>query len=426
MTADENLSKIKSGVRSNFRSLISSNAFRAWLLSDEKHKDGLVVVNNSFVFREGVKTNKNSNFLAVSLNGAGNVGDEIYVVRNFAMNSDFKFVSGKAKNKPHQEEFENILTSEIDNIGDLVFILIGKVDDSILLTEEIDQDGFEKVIWNPEQEELVKFEDNSISISDTFDEQAIWDKICDLYRENAERAPDDLREDVGKVLDKLQDRAKAALVIPKATDEFGLGVTDAVNQILIEERDRYQQALSKCNGNPIEDQAAFNEILRISYNFASDATTFLRLVVSVCDLKPIILWGTISEHFDLSTAFRQLPWERSRKKASLKSYIDVVGDARNSAFHNLFPFRKTLEISLPESSVKGAMLSIFSEYTKKKNNQLVYRDKELVDVLTEFTRARQRQIPSSFWSSNLKVMNATISLFNATSAHLKRLRTVSV
>ena len=71
------------------------------------------------------------------------------------------------------------------------------------------------------------------------------------------------------------------------------------------------------------DPRAFNEVLRLPYNFAGDAKTFIELIVSICDLKPVVLWGTIGSHFALSEAFRALPWMRSRNKASLKKYVDT-------------------------------------------------------------------------------------------------------
>ena len=48
-------------------------------------------------------------------------------------------------------------------------------------------------------------------------------------------------------------------------------------------------------------------------------------------------------------------------------------------------------------------LQIFAEHTKKGSNKLTYQDKELVDVLTEFTRARARSLSLSFWQKNLDV-----------------------
>jgi hypothetical protein len=131
--------------------------------------------------------------------------------------------------------------------------------------------------------------------------------------------------------------------------------------------------------------------------------------VSICDLKPIVLWGTIAEHHALSVAFNQLPWARSKRKASLKNYQQAIADARNSAFHNLFPFRKALRVPLPETAIGAPQLQIFSEHAKKSSNELTYTDKGLVDILVEFTRVRERSLPVSFWERNGEVMSMGMS-----------------
>lgn len=161
-----------------------------------------------------------------------------------------------------------------------------------------------------------------------------------------------------------------------------------------------------------------NDILWIAYNFASDAITFIRLIVSICDLKPVVLWGTMEKHFALAEALRNLPWHRHRNKPVLSNYCTTIADARNSAFHNLFSFRKSLDVALPEDSLQEAKMRIFSEHTKKRQNVLLYQDKEFVDLLFEFTRARERQVSLQFWERNLSVMDVTVELCDATSDFL--------
>jgi hypothetical protein len=78
-------------------------------------------------------------------------------------------------------------------------------------------------------------------------------------------------------------------------------------------------------------------------------------------------------------------------------------------------------VLLPEDALGAPELQIFSEHTKKSENRLVYRDKELVEVLVEFTRARERALPLTFWQKNLDVMNATIGLFEQTNSFVKLL-----
>src|SRR6185436_565755 len=234
-------------------------------------------------------------------------------------------------------------------------------------------------------------------------------------------ADDLLRDAFGEALDRLQSQAVAELKLPDRNVPKDGGMTNAIVEVLREHRNTYSDALARCDGDPEKDAEAFNEVLRIAYNFATDAITYLRLIIKVCDLKPIILWGTIAEHFELSEAFKQLPWTRAQTKASLDSYIATIGDARNSAFHHLFPFQKTLRISVPAAAFREAELRIFSEHARKRENQLNYQDKELVGVLLEFTRARERKVAPGFWRKNLDVMDCTIRLFGATDNFLRLL-----
>lgn len=86
--------------------------------------------------------------------------------------------------------------------------------------------------------------------------------------------------------------------------------------------------------------------MRVAYNFSDDAIKVLELLVSVADLKAVLLWCTIKEHFDVAEAFRNLPWTKSRKKASLDRYREIIGGVRNRAFHNLLALDRTVEANL--------------------------------------------------------------------------------
>jgi hypothetical protein len=87
----------------------------------------------------------------------------------------------------------------------------------------------------------------------------------------------------------------------------------------------------------------------------------------------------------------------------------------------LFPFRKSLDVILPEKALRDVSLRFFSEHSRRKENRLDYQDKQLADVLLEFTRARDRRAPAQFWYKNLEVMDATIQLFVSTCDFLKTL-----
>lgn len=392
--------------------------FVAWD-DDEKPSPGdVLLINNSFVFRD-VKTNKADEYAAFVV-GDAEPARAVAIARGARFNSPFKRMVAASSNLPVCSSLIENIPDQLDKLGHLVFLLIGEVQDSAIVESVLKFGTYETVIWDPAIPEVARVEGSRIVVSRTDDEELVWKAISkDLSVDEGTLAS--LRSDLGIALDKLQDQAVANVRIPKPGEEVGAGITDAILAVIREQRDDYAKALEDKIPESSGPAAisSLNDILRIAYNFASDATTFLRLIVSICDLKPIVLWGTISEHYGLSAAFNALPWSRSTNKPSLKNYQQAIGDARNSAFHNLFPFRKSLRIPLPDAALGDPALQIFSEHSKKGQNQLTYKDRELVDVLTEFTRARERNLSMSFWTKNLEVMNSTIRLFERTNDFVK-------
>jgi hypothetical protein len=365
-----------------------------------------------------VKTNKAAEYLCLLVEDSPEQSG-IGVAVGMSINVDFKRVAAASSNPPQLTPLKSAVEPQLSELGHLVFLLIGEVQDTEIIEAELHHETFDAVVWDPTSIDDVSLEPRRIIVKQTVDEALLWTKLTERLIAAGIDPHSALRTAFGVALDKLQDKARAKVVIPASGTEPGFGITDSILAVLREQRDQYAMAVMRSSARGSDEAAAINDVLRIAYNFASDATGFLRLIVSVCDLKPIVLWGTIAEHFALSQAFHALPWSRSKSKPSLKNYQQTIADARNSAFHNLFPFRKSLRVLLPEAALGAPELQIFSEHTKKSDNQLVYQDKELVDVLVEFTRARERSLPLAFWQKNLDVMNATIALFEQTNTFVK-------
>lgn len=409
-------------IADSVRRLIQHPRFTAWMASENPRTGDVILVNNSFVFRD-VKTTKADKFLSLTIKEAP-AAPEIGVATGIRFNLDFKRIAGASTNLPVSLPLPDAITPQLARLGHLVYLLIGAVEDTEIVECALNHAAFSKAVWDPTISEVVHVEDDRIVFKRTDDEDLVWQAIVGHYAAIRETEPENLREAVGVALDELQDQAKARVQIPEPGEETPDGITDAVLTVLREQRDEYSAAVATCAQGGAGAAAALNDVLRIAYNFASDATGFLRLIVSICDLKPIVLWGTIAEHYSLSEAFHALPWSRSNKKPSLKNYHQSIADARNSAFHNLFPFRKSLLIRLPEAALGTPELQIFSEHGKKSDNQLSYRDKELVDILVEFTRARDRRVSLAFWQKNLELMDATVCLFERTNNFIKALAQV--
>lgn len=385
----------------------------------------VLLINNSFVFRDDVKTNKADAFLSLVVEDPAAEPD-IAIARGVRFNVDFKRMASASTNLPALDPLGTQIAPQLEQLGHLVFLLIGEVEDTEVIESPLNHGAFSIVVLDPTIREIAQVETNRIVVSRTDDENLIWNAVATQFATGGIEIPIGLRDALGVALDHLQDQAVARVRIPQPGEGVAAGITDAILEVLREQRDEYAVAVDACAGGGATSGSSLNDVLRIAYNFASDATGYLRLIVSVCDLKPIVLWGTIAEHYALSEAFHSLPWSRSKRKPSLKNYQQSIADARNSAFHNLFLFRKSLRVPLPEAALGAPELQIFSEHTKKSGNQLTYKDKELVDVLMEFTRARERSLPTSFWQKNLDVMNATISLFERTSEFAKMLASARV
>jgi hypothetical protein len=124
--------------------------------------------------------------------------------------------------------------------------------------------------------------------------------------------------------------------------------------------------------------------------------------------------------------FRELPWIKSKKKASLARYLETIGGARNHAFRNLFAFERSLEVDVSDLSLKARRLLLFPAHVNRRGGgSLEYEDQELIDVLTQFTRAPETIVSPTFWERNSSVMHALRTLLKSTANALDMLRRTS-
>lgn len=391
--------------------ILNHPTFKEWAEPITWAEGDLLLVNNSFVFRD-VSTTKSPLYLAYTVDAAGEFTN-LRVAAPSGFNSDFRRIPKKGAESVSLSPLSKTVREQHENLGKMVYLIIGQVDDTIVQSVPVEIGAFECVTWDPTITSNCQVQATSIVVRQTFDEESLWQVVLGHLPESLLR--DEAKQKFGDALDQLQDMAVAHLRLPQPGAAFDGGVTSAICNILRQERSAYADAVKN-----LPTPAALNDVLRIAYNFAGDATNYIRLVVSICDLKPLVLWGTVAEHYKLSECFRQLPWTRRNKKPSLKNYESTIKDARNSAFHNLFPFRKSLSVNLPTDALEDAELRIFSEHSKKKDNTLNYMDKPLVDVLVGFTRAREVRVADRFWEKNIAVMDATIALFEATDVLLRK------
>jgi hypothetical protein len=227
---------------------------------------------------------------------------------------------------------------------------------------------------------------------------------------------DALEKAYAQSFEKMQNEARLIMNLPQpASIRKSNSFIEQLENSVIGQKKFYELALGKCTSGQDPNEINLREIMRISYNFADDAIKLIQLLVSLSDLKAIVLWLTLKSHFDLAESIRNLPWTKSDKKASPDYYVEKIKGARNHAFHNLLLFDRTIEADLSGVQVHAKKLTILPPYSQRKNNvPLDYEDREIVEILSEITRATETVVTLDFWIKNLAVLESFERLLSST------------
>ncbi|MBI4178961.1 hypothetical protein HY522_06045 [bacterium] len=405
------------------RRIESHPEFKKWASDEHVAEGDLILINNSFVFRE-VQTEKSPLYLAVEVGPGGRLKTPPTVTTlPSRQNLDFRRFAA-TQPRPVLQSLQASISQQKKMLGHLVFGLIGSVSEDRRVEAAPRTGSISRIVWNPAARELLTMIGDVVEINSVEDEEALWSAYMSAADASGLTVSPQTQPEFAEALDTLLGLGAASLRLPQPEMRPHTGILDTIVKALREHVSDYGAVLVKYTRAQADESRKihFNEVLRVAYAFSQEASTLLRLIVSVCDLKPLVLWATIDKHHDLSEALKSLPWTRSRRKPSLKGYIDLVGDARNRAFHNIFPFDKALHFELPDGALAGAELRIFSEFgSRSHGNELSFHDKALAEVMLGFTRARRRPTPDTFWQKNEAVMKGMVDLFAETNALLKDL-----
>lgn len=411
---------IADGVRSSVERVLSSDTFGAFKNAQPGAEGDLVVINNSFLYRDTVKTTKNSLYLTVP-DDAGSSGS-VGVAAWGSMNSAFKRVAADSKNLPTVEPLADAVAAQIGHLGRIVLLLVGAIEEGPSVSVKFSA-PFAELRYDPEVATRVQSKDGVLVVNSLTDVEGLWSEVAQLPNlDDANRSS--LAPRFAETIEVMREQAPRIIRLGGATtlvpDDGLLGQIDVQmsNQI-----SQYRAALDDLTDDG-EDGDALSNILRISYSFSSDASDLITLFISLCDLKPIILWLTLAENVDLADAFARLPFgTASSRKPSLKTYADIIGGARNRAFHDFFAFDRPFEVDLAGVSIQAKHLRLFHAHGRAAGDAFDYEDRELVEVLRTFTRAPEHTVSLEFWRRNLDVLVATRNLVVAVSGALRLLAT---
>lgn len=400
---------VKDAINRSVSDLLELPQFEEWHSGQRWDEGDLCFLNSSFLLRDGVKTNQSPRHLVLRAKEDGSL--ELVGATTFSkMRSPFKRFATGSGNLPSIQSIESAIEDEMRSLGEVLFILVSDLSPAAIADVDAKKlPGVEKVRLDSSQAAMARVSGDVITVRNTYDEAAIWDSVSGHFSDEKS-----VRPALAEMLEKLEDAATRKAVVPIAGTKPENPLLRELCSGLETQALEYQEALDVWTSSSCTDEGALHQILRISYNFASDAVRLIRLTVSICDLKPIVFWCTVKYHLALDTAIKSLPWQ-TQTKASLAAYVKIVNSARNHAFHDLFPVISGLHVDLPDAALRKVRLQLFSRHGSKKNrNEVRFEDQELVDLLTEFTRTGHRVTPPAFWKRNLDTMQASLDLLEAT------------
>jgi hypothetical protein len=383
------------------------------ILDAVQHEPDLrLVLNSSFLYRDKrtIKTLQSSRRLVSKLSRSGKhvQPESIEIADDLTLKAHYRL--SPAREIPKRTPITDAIGQEISSVGDLIFVLIGTVKGlrassravdgtdvkELRLTQSIARDiaAVEPGVYAVRK--IVPIEDLLAHVSKEFERQGGLSE--------AERRK------IAEAYDSLLDEAVTDVVIPTHktvnAEETILGrIVDSLRH----QTSEYRNALIALSSAEADGQA-LNEVLRIAYNFSTDALPLLVLFTSICDLKPIVFWCTIDKHWNLYRAFASLPWSALGRKEKLEEYQAIVSQARNHAFHHVLPFEATVEADLSNLNVRAERIRLFSPFGQKQDRGIHLKDQALADVLADFSRAKERPVSKVFWEGNLGVMEATSDL----------------
>ena len=399
--------------------ITNTAGFTQWV-SGEAAEEGIGAINNSFIYRDPVKTTKNEQYLCVSLKDGKVVSGATSVAKPQAFNNDFKFFKSSSKVMPQTQTLESSVDAEINALGQLVFLLVGEIED-VVCEAEIDHTYAHTLRFDPKQKEtariiVIDHDKKAMAVNELIDPEAAWNEIEATVEKEIGKETEGFQAAFSTAFDKLQQQAQSQLVLPSAdAPKSRSSFLSRVRSSVKEQRRLYEEALRKTGRAKTNQAGHLNEVLRIAYNFADDAINVLALLMSVCDLKGIVSWCTLPQHYALAEAFRGLPWTKIKGKPSLKRYQDVINGARNRAFHNLLGFDRSLFSDLTGVAVKARSLTLLPAHTRRKGHVAFdYEDRELVEVLSQLTLAPETAVSMEFWKRNADVMAKFEDLLDAT------------
>jgi hypothetical protein len=411
--ATEHIGRLVELVSAEVASIFDSAAFREWANGQTLRAGDLIVLNNSFLFREGIAIgNKNTQYLSIEIDDELRPSSEPRVATVNRINASFKRIPVGQAGQFQLRELASAIKDELKLVGTIIRVLVGRIGDDQPTEVGLERaQGLDRLRYEPRLAEPARISGSVLSVNRLDDIDVVWRAVKQTMSRGGFGGIDQLSEHFDEAFSNLRESAGQPVDLAKV-DERGSTILGSVIERFDEQAGAYAIALTTYTARP-DSLDAYNELLRIAYNFVDGTRALVTLVVGISDLKPILYWLTVGAQFDLADKFGCLPFSMVGKaKPSLARYRTVISGARNQAFHDVFSFGRPFHARLTGDAFMEPELRLFQEYHRKAPT-LDFRDRELVDLLAGFTRVTERAVPLGFWEKNLDVMYAVAEVARA-------------
>ncbi len=429
MSGKNTVDPIVARIRNQVSSLVQTDAFREWWHKERAGIGDCVVVNNSFLYRDkpAIKTRKSDKYLAVPVVDGPqlNLNDVRIISRrdDSTQIKDFVVVRKRDWDSSLHVSLYDAVREELGRLGRMIFLLIGEIEETTPVAQPCVFGSFNGVVLDPMMDRELSVEGSQVRIRSTKNPEVLWRILESVVGSTVSvHLSSKDKKTFTKALDCLREKEHGVLKLPTGPVS-DCTLLDLISRSLSHQAQEYEQSLKEYQNDPSR-QTEFNNMLRIAYNFDTEAGTIITLLISLCDLKPLLYWCTVFDHWRLYNAFEALPWAALSLKPSLKEYSESIRAARNSRFHHLLPIDSKLEADLEGVLLKAKKITLFDRYSRARGqtgNALDFEDKEIVELLLQFTHVEEKDVGDEFWVKNLEVIRCTADLVSSTCSALKML-----
>lgn len=251
---------LKKKIISEVSRITETNFFLEWIdtQSTTKIRNQIVAINNSFIFRESIKRSKSGKFIAFDISSTKEFDtNKIFIVEGISFNSTFKLITLTANQK--KIKIEKAIKDELKEIGEVIYAIVGEIQDVNEISEQINNANFKKISLIPTLTTDFQVVGEEIRIKDYSDRELIWKKIDNHCKANSIAIANNFPSLIDKALESLQNNAFSTLSIPKKFNPETMYLLDKILIVIENHLESYNKNMGLIDADP----KAIIEILRI-------------------------------------------------------------------------------------------------------------------------------------------------------------------